>query len=138
MLYIEQHPKGSKLIFENHTTITEKPPISIIKLLCQEVLVSYEARTMLTKKRFKINTIVPVYINSTLIFIPTASPRNYETKWINYQKIASIQKYGKHTIVLFTNLTEIEIEMSYTRFKEKMKYCKIIYDYMENVQSQIL
>lgn len=138
MLYIKQHPAGSTLFFENDTRHSEKPPISIIKLLCHEVLTSYEARMALTKKRFKVNTMIPIYINPTLLMIPSASPRNYETVWINYLKIASIQKYSKHTVVLFTDLSEIEIEMSYARFKEKMKLCRIIYDYMESVQSQIL
>ena len=138
MIYIKQNPEGSSLVFENHTTQSHKPPISIIKLLCQEVLVSYETRIALTKKRFKIHSMVPLYVNSTLLMIPTASPRNYETQWLNYLRIVSFQKYGKHTIVLFSNLSEIEIEVSYTRFKEKMKQCRIIFDYMEAAQSQIL
>lgn len=138
MLYIQQHPRGSALVFEKYTTQSEKPPISIIKLLCQELLMTYESRILLTKKRFKIHAMVPIYINPTILLMPTGSPRSYETIWINYLKIASIQKYGDHTVVLFTNLTEIEVHISYTRFKEKMKYCKIIYDYMENHQSLIL
>ena len=138
MLYIKQQPLGSTLFFEKYTTQSEKPPISIIKLLCHEVLTSYEARIALTKKRFKVHSIIPIYINPTLIMIPSGSPRNYETIWINYLKIASIQKYGNHTVVLFTDLSEVEIQMSYVRFKEKLKLCRIIYDYMESVQSQII
>lgn len=99
---------------------------------------TYESRILLTKKRFKIHTMVPIYINPTILLMPTGSPRSYETIWINYLKIASIQKYGDRTVVLFTNLSEIEVDITYTRFKEKMKYCKIIYDYMENHQSRIL
>jgi competence transcription factor ComK len=138
MLYIQQHPQGSSLVFEKYTTESEKAPISIIKLLCQELLMTYESRILLTKKRFNIHSMVPIYINSATLMMPTGSPRSYETIWINYLKIASIQKYGDHTVVLFTNLSEIEVNISYTRFKEKMKYCKIIYDYMENLQSSIL
>lgn len=137
MLYIEQNPTGAVLVFENYQTQTEKSPISIIKLLCQEVLTTYEARTQLTKKRFNLFSLIPTYINSNILLIPTASPRKYETIWINYLKIASIQKYGTKTVVLFSNLQEIEVDISYTRFKEKMKYSKIIYDYMEKVQTQI-
>lgn len=137
MLYIHQNATGAVLFFEKYQTQTEKPPISIIKLLCQEMLTTYEARLQQTKQRFKVNSLVPIYINSNILMIPTGSPRNYETLWVNYLKIASIQKYGTKTVVLFTNLHEIEVDMSYTRFKEKMKYCKIIYDYMENVQTQI-
>jgi competence transcription factor ComK len=137
MLYIQQNAIGAVLFFENHKTQTEKPPISIIKLLCLEMLTTYEARNQITKQRFKLNTLIPIYINSSVLLMPTGSPRNYETVWINYLKIASFQKYGTKTVVLFTNLDEIEVDISYTRFKEKMKSCKIIYDYMDKVQTQI-
>lgn len=138
MLYIKQDTQGSHLIYENYTTHTDKPLISVIKLICQTVLVSYESRILCTKQRFNIHSLVPLYVNSALLLIPTGSPRSYETMWMNYCQIVSFQKYKQHTIVLFKNLVEVEIPISYSRFKDKMKYCRIIYDYMENVQTQIL
>lgn len=138
MLYIKQDSQGTHLIYENYTTHTEKPAISVIKLLCQAVLVTYDARIQTTKKRFNIHTLTPLYIHSKLLLIPTGSPRTYETLWINYRLITSIQPFGKHTIVLFNNLKELEIPISYSRFKEKLKYCKIIYDYMEETETQII
>ncbi|WP_262096768.1 competence protein ComK [Paracholeplasma vituli] len=138
MLYIKQDSQGAHLVYENYTTHTNKASISILKLLCQSVLVTYEARILTTKKQFKIHTLTPLYINTKMLLIPTGSPRSYETIWINYLSIVSIQPYGKHTVVLFNNLTELEIPISYNRFKEKLKYCKIIYDYMEDAQTQII
>lgn len=129
MLYICIKNNLTEIICKETTYRAQKPPLSIVKSLCERELFSYESRIRYTKKHLNIKTKIPVYINEKLLLMPINSPKRYETYWLNYFEIFSFSQYFDKTIVLFKNLVEIIIETSYNSFVKIIERAKLVDQY---------
>lgn len=135
--YIKQDTYGSALIFENYEQKAEKASISIVKLLCEKALFSYDSRACATKKQFKIHTKIPIYINKYIFLIPTKSPRQYDNVWLNYFAVVEYHAYQSQVIVLLKNRSEIVVKQSFRVFQQKMRLCKAILSYIKQIEDEI-
>ncbi|PKK86724.1 MAG: hypothetical protein CVV63_04000 [Tenericutes bacterium HGW-Tenericutes-8] len=138
LLYIKQDTYGSKLFFENYIQQAEKASISIVKLLCEQALFSYESRTRLTKEKFRVNTKIPIYINQELLLMPSKSPKQYDNIWLNYFAIVGYHPYQSSVVVLFKNRSELVINQSFRIFQNKMRLCEAILSYIKQMDEDIL
>jgi len=135
--YIKHYEEGSLLFIDNYVQKARKSSLSIVKLLCEHALFSYDSRVNMTKKHFSLWAKVPIYIHDSLVLIPTKSPRNYDNQWINYCAVKRYEKSNDRTIVLLSNQIEISLEVSYQAFHKKMKLCQEIIDYLEDLEQHI-
>lgn len=132
MLYIYNEKNLSKIICKEKIQKAEKSAFSIVKSFCERELFCYESRIKYTKRHLNIKTKVPIYINEEMLLMPTKSPKRYETLWLNYFEIFSYQKHFDKTLILFTNLKELEVDLSYDSFHKMMVKAKKIKEYINN------
>lgn len=132
MLYIH-HQKGySQVVFKTHTLMIDKSNITVIKKICETQLFSYESRIKNTKTTLNIQTRVPLYVHDYLLLIPLKSPRRYDNIWVNYHAIKDIRKVDSKVIILFENLKEIKVEISFRALKNSIKHAKMIKKHMDD------
>lgn len=126
MLYIHHHKGFSEIVYKEYERLIDKSNITIIKKLCEAHLFHYEYRIKYTKEKLNITTRTPIYISEQLILIPTKSPRNYHNVWINYANINHIMKVGRETKVVFNNLKDVKVDVSYDSFMKSIDQVKQI------------
>lgn len=132
MLYIYNNYNLSEIVYKDNVKQATKSLITIVKALCERELFSYESRIKLTKKHLSIKSKIPIYINEQILLMPSHSPKNYNNRWINYYEVFSFEKYFNKTLVLFNNLKEMELNISYNVFNNMMKKASIIDEYFRN------
>lgn len=138
LLYITQSGQYTALVFENYVQQADKSSLSIVKLLCQRSLFSYESRIATTNKYLNTTTKTPIYINNSLLLIPTKSPRQYDNIWINYKAISNINSINNHTEVVFIQHKTLIINQSTKQFKSKIKICEKLCNYIENIEGDLI
>ncbi len=129
MLYIYNKSNLTQIVCKNKITQATKPVISVVKAFCERELFSYENRIKLTKKYLKIKSKIPIYINELILLMPTHSPKKYNSYWINYYEVFSYNKYFDKTLVLFKNLQELVVNVSYNVFRGMMKKAALVDEY---------
>lgn len=132
MLYIYSKNNITEIVCLKTTYKAQKPSLSVVKSLCERELFSYESRIKYTKSYLNIKTKIPVYINQKLLLMPINSPKRYDTFWLNYFQIFSFSKLFDKTIVLFNNLVEITIEISYKSFTKIIERAQLVEQYYED------
>lgn len=131
MLYIYNQNNLANIACKEKIQKAEKTAFSVVKGLCERELFSYDSRIKLTKLYLNINTKVPIYINKEILLMPTKSPKRYETYWINYFEVFSYQKHFDKTLILFTNLKELEVSATVNSFTIMMDKAKRVKEYMD-------
>ncbi len=126
MLYIRNKQNLSEVVFKNHTIYYERSAFSLVKSLAEKMFFSYESRVKQVKKQLNINVRIPLYLNNELLLIPTMSPKNYETIWLNYFKILKLVKNNQKTIVVFNNLESLEVNISYNILKRGLANAAVV------------
>lgn len=137
MLYIHNDKNLTKIVCKEKIQQAEKSSFSVVKSFCERELFSYESRIKYTKLHLNIKTKIPIYINKELLLMPTKSPKRYETYWLNYFEVFSYQKHFGKTLVLFTNLKELEVDLSYESFHKMMLKAKTIEKYVNKRQFEL-
>lgn len=130
MLYIYNKNNLTNVVYKETIDKVEKTALSVVKGLCQKELFSYESRIKYTKEYLDIKTKVPIYINEKRLLIPSQSPKRYDSYWINYFEVFSHQKYFDKTLILFTNLKELELNVSYNNFLKMVNKAEAVERYM--------
>jgi len=130
MLYIYNNNNLTDVVYKESIDKVEKTALSVVKALCQKELFSYESRIKYTKEHLDIKTKVPIYINEKTLLMPSQSPKRYDNYWINYFEVFSHQKYLDKTLILFTNLKEIELNISYNNFLKMIEKAEMVEEYM--------
>ena len=131
MLYIYAKSNLTEIVCNNKIQKANMSPFSIVKGLCKRELFSYESRITLTKQTLNIKSKIPIYINEKVLLMPTNSGKRYDTFWINYYEIFSYEKYFNKTLVLFYNLKELTLDISYSSFLKMVSKARIIDEYFE-------
>lgn len=130
MLYIH-HKKGyTEIVFKTHELIIDKSNISVIKKICRDNLFNYDFRIKYTKEILNIKTKPSLYINKNILLIPTKSLRSYNNVWINYFNISEVVKMGAKCKVIFVDLKEIILDISYQSFLKSVNDAKKIINYV--------
>lgn len=129
MLYIKNNYNVTHIVKKDETQKASKTALSIVKLLCEQQLFTYDSRIYLTKKHLDIKTKTPIYINKNILLIPTKSPKNYDSVWINYFEIFDYEEFEDKTVVLFNNLEEIIIDNTINSFRTSIRRAEKIIDY---------
>lgn len=137
MLYIYNDGNISKIVCNDKIQKAEKPAFSIVKGLSERELFSYESRVKYTKKILNIKTKIPVYINEEILLMPTKAPKRHDTYWINYFEVFSHQKFFNNTIILFTNLKELEIDITNNSFSKMMEKGEKIINYINERKNNL-
>lgn len=130
MLYIYNTYNLTNIVCREKIQKAEKNALSVVKALCERELFSFESRTTLTKRYCNIKSKIPIYINKELLLMPTHSPKRHDTIWINYFMVFSFQKFFGKTLVLFRNLEELELDITYSNFSLMMNKASKITEYM--------
>lgn len=136
MLFIKNYKDLSEIVFQNVTNYAQKSAFSVVKLLCERELFSYESRVKLTNKYLKIKTRIPLYINDKILLIPTKSPRNYDNIWINYFNILKIIKRIDGCEIVFKNLQVLILDDSFNKIRNSFNNAKIINKYFGNINKR--
>ena len=72
-------------------------------------LTSYKGRIDAVKRKFKIQKLIPVYIDNSNIFVPINNLKEYENIYINAARVIKTVAKGKSTIVYFIDKTKLEV-----------------------------
>lgn len=129
MLYIYAKNNLTEIVCKKKVQKALKSPLSVVKGLCKRELFSYESRVNYTKQQLNIKSKIPVYINDKVLLMPTNSPKRYDTYWLNYYEVFTYEKHFNKTLVLFHNLEEIVVDVSYNSFKIMIGKGKLVADY---------
>lgn len=74
---------------------------------------------------------LPIYINNAIILFPTKSLKNYETILINYKNIVDIYQNDTFTRIIFSDLSMIDINISFYTIKKQMDKCAKIVEFLQ-------
>jgi competence protein ComK len=135
MQYIKRSENGIEIGTEKGIINVNSTLKKYINDLCLKNLSTFEGRRVATSKLLMENNNIPIYINEEIILYPTKSIRCYDTVFVNFNDVLSIKKNKNgHTSLIFTNLSEIVIEISFKRIlKQHLRINKIL-DYLNNNQ----
>lgn len=106
----------------------------LVNEMCVKNLSTYEGRTKAIAKIFNYKTLTPIFINTSLFLFPTASLREYNMIFINYEEVLSYVKYDYKTKITFNDLTSLIVDASYYKISNQIKRIKIIKKYHENYE----
>ena len=133
MYYIRRSNKGILIKNENREFTVDTSIKKYINSLCMKNLSTYDGRRVSTSKLLGENNNIPIYVNEEVILYPTQSIRCYDTVFVNFQEVLSIKKVGiGYTCFIFTNLSEIKLEVSIYKIKKQHNRIKKIIDYLNN------
>lgn len=128
----------TEVVFETFEMLVNQSNLSTIKQLCKQHLFEYDSRIELTKKILNKKVKIPLFVNDSLILIPTQSPRRYDTIWINYCAIRHIYSKGNQTVVVFKNLKELTINILCKSLYRAITQCENVVKYLnKSLQEQI-
>ncbi len=135
MYFIKRSIDGLEIGTEKGITYMNSTLKKHINDMCLKNLSTYEGRRISTSKLLNENNNIPIYVNEEVILYPTKSIRCYDTVFVNFHEVLSIKKgENGYTSFIFTNLSEILIEISYKRIlKQHFRINKIL-DYLNNNQ----
>lgn len=137
MLYLKHNLNITEIYTKAGFYESERPVLSVIRTLCEKELFSYDERIKITRKQLSINIKVPIYINENTLLMPTKSPKKYDNIWINYYEVFEYNSLGDKTVVLFSNLTELILDIKIKNFKTMMKKADLIDTYIYNRKKEI-
>ena len=132
MYYLKRTSNGIKVKDESDVII-KKGLKQTLNDLCVLNLSTYEGRTKSIREMFGFNHNYPVFVNNSMLFFPTESIRNYNCIYINYFKVLSIRQINQQICcVIFTDLSELRVQISHQKIMKQMDRCQIIINYLNN------
>ena len=137
MKYIEHKDNHTYVHLENKTICCKVVPETFVKELCLARLFSYEGMRQAVKLKLNIKTNIPIYVTYDLILIPTGSPRQKETIWINYAKIKDYRMLNYHTRVTFTDDSVVTINFSIKSLNKKFIECEKIINHLKTEKMSV-
>ena len=107
--------KKSMIYEEEAEYVVDMPSNKIINFNCNYYGSSYDGRCKGTKSLTGIKTKYPIIIEESrqIIFFPTNSTRNQQSKWIALNNVKQLIKTSNKTIVEFKNGSKINMDISY-------------------------
>ena len=124
--YIINNTSGC-LVFQDGISMQHsKTNLSVVKQLCMKNLFTYEGYLKSVRYLFDKHYLIPVYVNETLMLIPTKRVRDYENIWINFMAIEDIQKTEYGTCILFFSKIKLNVNLKIETLQKQIQYLKEI------------
>ncbi|MFK5883320.1 MAG: competence protein ComK [Candidatus Izemoplasma sp.] len=101
-----------------------------INSLCKKNLSTMNGRIDSVKTIFGFKSLIPIYIDNSTLLFPTASLRDYDIYFINYNEILFLVKKVDYLLITFKDLSILKLYISFTKMNKQMERCKIINDYL--------
>lgn len=133
--YIINNAYGSTIYQYDKTTQSSANNLSIIKKLCLKHLFTYDGYLKAVQKTFNKFHQLPVYLNDNMIFIPIKRVRDYDNIWINYAQVISSQKQNNKTLIIFKNYSQLEIDLKYRQWSDRIVLAEAIKAYKHSILS---
>ncbi len=131
--YIRRNEDGIEVNSELGSIFVNSSLKKHINNLCLKNLSTYDGRRDSTSKFLRENNNIPIYVDEEIILYPTKSIRCYDTVFVNFKEVLSVKKVGNgYTNFIFTNLSEIKLEVSINKIKKQHLRIKKIIDYLNN------
>ena len=129
--YIRRHIDGIELNSELGSMIKDTSLKKYINELCMKNLSTYDGRREATSKYLNENNNIPIYIDKEIFLYPIKSLRVHDTVFVNFNELLSVKMEGiGYTKFIFSNLSEITLEVSINRVKKQHIRIRKILDYM--------
>lgn len=133
MYFIKRSKEGIEIGTDKGLFYVNSTLKKYINNMCLKNLSTYEGRRVSTSKFLNENNNIPIYIDEEIILYPTKSIRCYDTVFVNFHEVLSIQKVENgYTSFTFTNLSEIVIEIGIKRILKQHNRINNILHYLNN------
>ena len=131
--YIKRFEEGIEVNEELGSIYLKTSLKKYINKLCYKKLSTYDGRRESTSKLLGENNNVPIYVDEETILYPIKSIRCYDTVFVNFIEVLCVKKVRKgYTSFIFTNLSEITLEVSINKIKKQHLRIKKIIEYLNN------
>jgi len=131
--YIKRNNDGIEVSDEFGIISIDSSLKKYINSLCLKKLSTYDGRRTSTGKFLGANSNIPIYVNDEIFLYPTKSIRCFDTVFVNFFEVLSVKKVDKgYTSFIFTNLSEIILEISIHKIKKQHARILKIIEYLNN------
>lgn len=131
MYYIKRKSNGLEIGSENGIQIVNSSLKKYINELCIKHLSTFDGRRISASKLLGETSNIPIYVNHKIVLYPTKSIRCYDTVYINFNEVLSIKKGKNGSLsLLFNNLSELSLEISYNKIRKQHIRINKILDYI--------
>ncbi len=115
------------LVFQNGIDYQFKiSNLSFIKKICLDYLFTYDSYLKAVQKKLGKIYKLPVYIDESLLMIPTQRNRNFDNIWINYAAIKKFYQHQGGIEIVFSSDIKLIVDISIESFRREIKYLDII------------
>jgi len=133
MYFIKRSKEGIEIGSENGSLYVNSSLKKYINNMCLKKLSTYDGRRESVSKFLNENNNIPIYVNDDIILYPTKSIRCYDTVFVNFNEVLSIKKHRNgYTSLIFTNLSEILLKISFNRILKQHSRINKILEYLDN------
>ena len=115
MININYIKSFSKKIIINDESILHQTIEEYFDYLLLQQLTNLKGRIAATKKLYGYKKLVPIYINSSLVFFPINNLKEYDNIYINARNIINIYKKGSKTVIEFMGTDKLYVNKSYNQ-----------------------
>ena len=115
MININYIKSFSKKIIINDESILYQTIEEYFDYLLLQQLTNLKGRIAATKKLYGYKKLVPIYINSSLVFFPINNLKEYDNIYINARNIINIYEKGSKTVIEFMGTDKLYVNKSYNQ-----------------------
>ena len=131
--YIKRHQEGIEVNTENGSKILNTSLKKYINKLCMKNLSTYDGRREALSMLLGENNNIPIYVDKEIILYPVKSIRVYNTVFVNFNEVLSVKMMGiGYTKFIFTNLSEIKLEVSIHKVRKQHARIQKILEYLND------
>ncbi|SER23505.1 competence protein ComK [Gracilibacillus ureilyticus] len=129
---------SSKVLETDTVKYLDESPIHIIKSNCLAGGASYEGRkkAVIHHLSFHQKTPIPIYLQHDIYAFPTRSPQSIHCSWLFHHTIRKITTQNKHTLIIFHNGQQLQVEDSFYSIKkqyDRTGMCRAVFEYGINL-----
>lgn len=129
--YIQNNSTGSSICIKNENINFKERSLYITNYICSLKLTSIESYNSGIKNIFNFKYNIPIYLNKSLILIPSRSIKHYDNVWINYSEVLKVKLSKENFIIItFKDGTILETTMNLNYYNKQLNQIILIEDYL--------
>ncbi len=110
------------LVFQNgQSTQSPRTNLSYVKHLCIERLFTYEGYLKAVQHVFEKRYRIPLYLDETLMLVPTQRVRDHENIWINYASVVDLIVAEDQLTLIFSHEKKLMINLKIESFQSQIQ-----------------